>query len=337
MWFIGATSPVGNLLPTAVGIGRLAEWARAAGADTVLVDASGLLRGQVARVLAAHSYAAARGEVCVAVGDHPELLALSALLRTCGAEIVHTLSPGARERSAAERRAARNTMFARAFVGSRRREVDARRAGRGLGGWRRRGAQTRPWLPDFRTRAAPRSPACFAAAPCASTGPWRRRVTPPPRARWSSSARRRPARTSSVRSPNPSSPSPSTTTTRTSSRSPSRPGCRATRFCPASAAPPPNVFVAVDPTLARVGGDPREAGLVHRLDTDTSGVLGAARTQGAWDDLCRALSAGAVTKLANTSPCAGRCFGRAGLELPSLRVGHRVGVPAILSPTDKTR
>lgn len=51
-----------------------------------------------------------------------------------------------------------------------------------------------------------------------------------------------------------------------------------------------NALVARDPALARVGRDPREAGLVHRLDTGTSGVLVAARTQTAWEALRRELS-----------------------------------------------
>jgi len=50
------------------------------------------------------------------------------------------------------------------------------------------------------------------------------------------------------------------------------------------------------PELAKVGEDPREAGLVHRLDTATSGLLIAARNQGAWESLRDAVSKGRVTK-----------------------------------------
>jgi 23S rRNA pseudouridine1911/1915/1917 synthase len=42
-----------------------------------------------------------------------------------------------------------------------------------------------------------------------------------------------------------------------------------------------NFLLARDPDLARIGNGDREAGLVHRLDTDTSGVLLAARTTAA--------------------------------------------------------
>jgi 23S rRNA pseudouridine1911/1915/1917 synthase len=45
-----------------------------------------------------------------------------------------------------------------------------------------------------------------------------------------------------------------------------------------------NFLLAYHPELIAVG-KPGEAGVVHRLDTDTSGVLLAARTQDAYDDL----------------------------------------------------
>ncbi len=50
------------------------------------------------------------------------------------------------------------------------------------------------------------------------------------------------------------------------------------------------------PELAQVGDDPREAGLVHRLDTPTSGLLVAARHQDAWDTLRQAVSGGRLAK-----------------------------------------
>ncbi len=46
-----------------------------------------------------------------------------------------------------------------------------------------------------------------------------------------------------------------------------------------------NALVARYPALGDVGDDPREAGLVHRLDVETSGVLLAAKTKEAWKAL----------------------------------------------------
>jgi 23S rRNA pseudouridine1911/1915/1917 synthase len=58
-----------------------------------------------------------------------------------------------------------------------------------------------------------------------------------------------------------------------------------------------NALVARYPALAQIGRDPREAGLIHRLDAGTSGALVAARTPEAWTALRRALSAGRAIKV----------------------------------------
>lgn len=46
-----------------------------------------------------------------------------------------------------------------------------------------------------------------------------------------------------------------------------------------------NALAAMHPELIGAGADPREAGLVHRLDGETSGVILAAKTRAAWDAL----------------------------------------------------
>lgn len=57
-----------------------------------------------------------------------------------------------------------------------------------------------------------------------------------------------------------------------------------------------NALAGRHPECARASADPREGGVAHRLDTDTSGVLVAARTRAAWDALRRAFSSGQVDK-----------------------------------------
>lgn len=57
-----------------------------------------------------------------------------------------------------------------------------------------------------------------------------------------------------------------------------------------------NALVAHHPGCVDAGNDAREAGLVHRLDTDTSGVLAAARTRDAWSSVRAAFTRGAVHK-----------------------------------------
>ncbi len=57
-----------------------------------------------------------------------------------------------------------------------------------------------------------------------------------------------------------------------------------------------NALVARYPECAGVGDDPREAGLAHRLDRDTTGVIVAARDADAWRHLRDAFSFGQVRK-----------------------------------------
>jgi len=57
-----------------------------------------------------------------------------------------------------------------------------------------------------------------------------------------------------------------------------------------------NSLVGRFPEMAGIGYSPREPGLLHRLDTDTSGLLLAARTREAFDALSKALKSGAIEK-----------------------------------------
>lgn len=51
LYFVGATSPQGHLLPMVVGAMKLAEQARASGADLIVVDTTGLIGGTLGQVL----------------------------------------------------------------------------------------------------------------------------------------------------------------------------------------------------------------------------------------------------------------------------------------------
>jgi len=57
-----------------------------------------------------------------------------------------------------------------------------------------------------------------------------------------------------------------------------------------------NALLARYPELSEFGFSPREPGLCHRLDTDTSGLVLAARTQVAFDTLTAALKQGQLDK-----------------------------------------
>lgn len=74
-----------------------------------------------------------------------------------------------------------------------------------------------------------------------------------------------------------------------------------------------NAVVARYPECATVGDDPREAGLVHRLDRDTSGVLVVARAPETWRRLRAELGAGRAEKrylalVEGGPPGANSCF-----------------------------
>jgi 23S rRNA pseudouridine1911/1915/1917 synthase len=57
-----------------------------------------------------------------------------------------------------------------------------------------------------------------------------------------------------------------------------------------------NAVLGRYPEIAGVGHSPREPGLVHRLDTDTSGVIVVARTKDAFDALADALKSEQIEK-----------------------------------------
>ena len=86
-----------------------------------------------------------------------------------------------------------------------------------------------------------------------------------------------------------------------------------------------NALVARYPECALVADDAREGGVGHRLDTETSGVVVAARTRAAWQSLRRAFSDGAVKKeylalVAGAPPPSGT------IDLPLAHAGRRVRI-----------
>src|SRR5258706_16118882 len=87
-----------------------------------------------------------------------------------------------------------------------------------------------------------------------------------------------------------------------------------------------NALVGRYPEMGGVGYSPREPGLVHRLDTDTSGLVLAARTVAAFEALSRGLKGGAIEK-AYLLVCQAEGLGSAG----------DVAIPIAHHPKDKKR
>lgn len=87
-----------------------------------------------------------------------------------------------------------------------------------------------------------------------------------------------------------------------------------------------NALVGHYPEMAGVGYTPREPGLCHRLDTDTSGCVLAARTAEGFDVLATALREGRIDKR-YLAICASR-------ELPEVGT---IDIPLAPHPKDKKR
>ena len=112
LWFVGETSPARHLLPTVVGTARLAAWARAGGAELVVIDTGGLVQGPLARLLKGQKASAAAVTDVVAIErQDDELAPLLALLE--GIARVHRVrpAPAARQRDRDERRAYREARY----------------------------------------------------------------------------------------------------------------------------------------------------------------------------------------------------------------------------------
>jgi polynucleotide 5'-kinase involved in rRNA processing len=112
MWFIGDTSPGGNLLPAAVGTGRLVARARAEGAETVLIDTTGLIETGAALVLKYHKVLAAGVDCLVALQRNEKSEAALGLLSNICPIIHRTPSPAeAKDRPVAQRNAYRQERY----------------------------------------------------------------------------------------------------------------------------------------------------------------------------------------------------------------------------------
>ncbi|HUO86760.1 MAG TPA: Clp1/GlmU family protein [Thermoanaerobaculia bacterium] len=130
-WFVGAATPARHLLPIVVGAARLAEHARARGAQAVVLDAPGLAEGPLARVLHYHLAASTGVDQVIAIAaaeSSDESGELLALLTTPDRRVSRVApAAGARERSQEERRSHREARFAAHLAGASTRLFSPRR------------------------------------------------------------------------------------------------------------------------------------------------------------------------------------------------------------------
>jgi len=100
-----------------------------------------------------------------------------------------------------------------------------------------------------------------------------------------------------------------------------------------------NGIVAKYPECAGVGTDPREPGLLHRLDNDTSGLVLVARDKEAFEELRAALREGRVEKryLAIVAPGAGSSRASSVPATGELADKGTIAFPLSPHPKDKKR
>lgn len=93
-----------------------------------------------------------------------------------------------------------------------------------------------------------------------------------------------------------------------------------------------NAIAARWPECASIGDDPRDGGLVHRLDIGTSGVLLAARTEAAYRELRAAFGQGRVEKhylaITDGRPVSRECDAPLAQRGDHVRVDHTDGLAA---------
>ena len=118
MYFVGATSPQGQLLPLVVGAGRLLARAKETGADLVIVDTSGLVSGVYGQILKYHKVELLQPDVVIGLQRGEELDPLLGIIqRFFSCEVVALpVLPEIRTTSVEERAQRREEAFRRYFT-----------------------------------------------------------------------------------------------------------------------------------------------------------------------------------------------------------------------------
>jgi polynucleotide 5'-kinase involved in rRNA processing len=119
LYFVGSTSPQGQLLPLVVGAARLLRRARAEGAELVVVDTSGLISGVYGQILKFHKVELLQPDAVVGLQRGAELEPILGIVRrffSCEV-LVLPVHPETRPTSAEERAANREAAMRAYFSG----------------------------------------------------------------------------------------------------------------------------------------------------------------------------------------------------------------------------
>jgi polynucleotide 5'-hydroxyl-kinase GRC3/NOL9 len=117
IYFVGATSPQGQLLPLVVGAGRLLAKARGSGVDLVVTDTNGLVSGVYGQILKYHKVELLQPDVVIGLQRGEELDPLLGIIRrffSCEVVALPVL-PEIRPTSVEERAQNREEAFRRYF------------------------------------------------------------------------------------------------------------------------------------------------------------------------------------------------------------------------------
>ena len=106
MYFVGSTSPQGQLLPLVVGAAKMLDWARSRGADMVIVDTSGLVSGVYGQVLKYHKIELLQPDVVIGLQRGEELAPLLGIIqRFFSCEVLALPVPAETQTTSADQRA----------------------------------------------------------------------------------------------------------------------------------------------------------------------------------------------------------------------------------------
>lgn len=113
MYFTGSTSPVGNLLPTVVGVKRMTDEAIERGSKLVIIDTSGLVKGPIGRNLKLYKIDAVSPAHIIGIAKSRELDPILSVLAKIEKFKVHRLSvsPDVRTKQKEFRTARRQAQF----------------------------------------------------------------------------------------------------------------------------------------------------------------------------------------------------------------------------------
>ena len=117
LYFVGATSPQGNLLSVATGTTRLLQVARESGAELVVIDTSGMVSGIYGQLLKYHKLELIQPDLVVGLQRGEELDPLLGIVRRFFGTAVETLTihPQATATSVEQRAANRDEAMKRYF------------------------------------------------------------------------------------------------------------------------------------------------------------------------------------------------------------------------------